>query len=424
MRRIVYALKKYGIIGFSVKFSKKVTYRVFKFFDKWDNKISAKMEEKFLNKRTKERVFLERLCADEKYKYIFVFYPYTEWNLPIFQRPQQIALELANREDVLYFFCTANCIYDHIDSYEKIKENLYVTTEYRYITEKIKTDKRVIHLYSTDIVSNLEVVTKALERQDKVLYEYIDEIHEDITQNVPKEFWEKHNFLMKNEECYIVATADKLLNDVKRVRSKNYVLATNGVTLEDFIVDESFETPIKIKELKKHYDKLIGYYGALAKWFDYELINKVAKAYPNYAIVLIGLKYDDSLDKSNVLKNSNVYYLGKIDYKELIKYSSKMDVLTIPFLINEITESTSPVKLFEYMATQKPILTTAMKECKKYKSINIANSHEEFIKKIPKVIELENNEEYKELLMKEARENTWKQKSETIISLLGGTNED
>lgn len=420
MRRILFALKKYGVIGFSVKLSKKVTYQIFKFFDKWDVKITVKKEEKFINQKTKERAFIEKLCKDEKYKYIFVFYPYTEWNLPIFQRPQQIALELANRGDVLYFFCTANCIYDSVDSYEKIKENLYITTEYRYITEKIKTDKRVIHLYSTDIVSNLEVVTKALERHDKVLYEYIDEIHEDITQNVPKEFLEKHNFLMKNEECYVVATADKLLNDVKKVRNKNYVLATNGVTLEDFIVDKNFETPTKIKEIKKHYDKVIGYYGALAKWFDYELINEVAKKYKNYAIVLIGLKYDDSLDKSNVLKNSNVYYLGKIDYKELIKYSSKMDLLTIPFIINEITESTSPVKLFEYMATQKPILTTAMKECKKYKSVNIAESHEEFIEKIPKVIDLENDENYKMLLMKEAQENTWKQKAEDIISLIGG----
>ena len=422
MSRIGNAIKKYGIVGFLIKFIKKVTYQVFKFFDVIDGKITKKVEEKQLNKKTKEHEFLDKLCADEKYKYIFVFYPYTEWNLPIFQRPQQIALELANREDVLYFFCTANCVYDKVNSYERIKDNLYITTEYKYLTEKINTNKRIIHLYSTDIVSKLDVVTEALERNDKILYEYIDEIHEDITQSVPKDFWEKHNFIMKNEECYIVTTADKLLNDVKQIRNKNYVLATNGVTLEDFIVDETAEIPEKIKELKGKYDKLIGYYGALAKWFDYELINKVAKKYPNYAIVLIGLKYDDSLESSKILDNSNVYYLGKVDYKELIKYSSNLNLLTIPFLINEITESTSPVKLFEYMATQKPILTTAMKECKKYKSVNIANSHEEFIEKVPEVLELENNEEYKKLLMKEAEENTWKQKSEAIITLLGGTN--
>ncbi len=420
MRRIINALKKYGFMVFLIKLLKKIAYKIFKRFDDLDRQIAEKREKKRINEKSDELLFLDKLCHNSKYKYIFVFYPYTEWNLPIFQRPQQIALELANRKDVLYFFCTANCMYDKINSYEKIKDNLYITTEYKYLTEKVKTDKRIIHLYSTDIVSKLDVVTEAMERNDKILYEYIDEIHEDITQSVPKDFWDKHNFIMKNEECYIVTTADKLYNDVKKIRNKNFILATNGVTLEDFVIDEKMETPEVITELKNKYDKLIGYYGALAKWFDYELLDKVAKKYPNYAIVLIGLKYDDSLEKSKILDNTNVYYLGKVEYKQLINYSSKLDLLTIPFLINEITESTSPVKLFEYMATQKPILTTAMKECKKYKSVNIANSHEEFIEKIPEVLKLENDEEYKKILMKEAKDNTWKQKSEDIIALLGG----
>lgn len=417
--RILNTIKKYGILGLIIKFLKKVTYRIFAKFDSIDRKMIEKKLEKEKDKNNEKYVFLEKLCKNNKYKYIFVFYPYTEWNLPIFQRPQQIALELANRGDTLYFFCTANCMYDNVDVYEKIKDNLYVTTEFKFLTE-VNTNKRIIHLYSTDIVSKLDLVKEALNRKDKILYEYIDEIHEDITQSVPEDFIEKHNYIMKNEECYIVTTADKLYNDVKKIRNKNYILATNGVTLEDFVKKDNQEIPEKIKELKENYEKLVGYYGALAKWFDYKLVDKVAKKYPNYAIVLIGIEYDGSLKASGLLNNKNVYYLGKIDYKDLIKYSSNIDLLTIPFLINDITESTSPVKLFEYMATQKPILTTAMKECKKYKSVNIAETHDEFIEKIPKVIKLIDNKEYKETLIKEARENTWKQKSEDIIKLVKG----
>ena len=170
--------------------------------------------------------------------------------------------------------------------------------------------------------------------------------------------------------------------------------------------------------MKNNYKKIICYYGALAKWFDYELINKVAKTYSNYAIVLIGIEYDDSLRASNILSNSNIYFLGKIDYKNLIQYSSLADLLIIPFIINEITQSTSPVKLFEYMAAQKPILTTAMKECQKYKSVNIANSHEDFINMIPNVIELSKNVSYLKLLNKEASENTWYKKANEILNML------
>ncbi len=59
-----------------------------------------------------------------------------------------------------------------------------------------------------------------------------------------------------------------------------------------------------------------------------------------------------------------------------------MDVMIIPFVLNEITSSTSPVKLFEYMAMKKPIVTTDMLECRKYKSVLIGKNYEDFIKKI------------------------------------------
>lgn len=416
--KIIKLLKKYNIFMLTVKFIKKASYRFFAYFDRLDRKLMEKYNQKKKEKHTEKYRLIESLFNNPKYKHIFVFYPYTEWNLPIFQRPQQIALSMTQeRDDVLYFFCTANYVYDNVETLQKLNENLYLCTDFEFLT-KVKSNKRIIHLYSTDIVSDLSTVTRALDQGDKILYEYIDEIHEDITQSIPDDFFDKHNFLLKNENCYVVATANKLLKDVKKFRNQNYILATNGVTLKDFTSRSRLAIPAEIKELKKSYSKIVGYYGALAKWFDYELLDKAAKAYPDYAFALIGIEYDDSLKNSHVLDNSNVHFLGKVDYNNLIHYSSQMDLLTIPFLINEVTESTSPVKLFEYMATQKPILTTAMKECKKYKSVNIANSHKDFIKKIPEVISMAQNKKYINLLLKEASQNTWIQKADDIINMI------
>lgn len=417
IKRIKSTIKSNGIIIFIVKVFKKIAYKIFAKLDALDTKMVKKRKEKMMKNKLGKYKELYELCNNSKYKYIFLFYPYTEWNLPIFQRPQQIALELAKRDDTLYLFCTANCMYDNIDIYEKIADNLYITTEFDFIYD-LKLNNIVLHLYSTDIISKVDLVKDALSKNYKVLYEYIDEIHEDITASVPKEFFEKHDYLMKNEECYLVTTADKLYEDASKIRHKNYILATNGVTIEDFKVQDNIETPKRLREIKDKYKQVIGYYGALAKWFDYELLDKVAKKYSDYAIILIGLEYDKSLKKSELLENKNVYYLGKIDYKELKNYASKLDLLMIPFLINEITESTSPVKLFEYMALQKPILTTNMRECRKYESVNIAKTHEEFIEMIPEVIKLGNNKQYKQLELEEAEKNTWRQKSKDIIELL------
>lgn len=416
--RILNSLKNNGLIIFFIKLSKKILYRLFVYLDNLDIILSLKRNENQRKKNKEKYKQIENLFKNPKYKYIFVFYPYTEWNLPVFQRPQQIALAMTkSRDDVLYFFCSANLIHDNINIIEQINENLYLCTDFDFLT-RLKTNKRIIHLYSTDISSKKNIVIDALNRKDKIVYEYIDEIHPDITKSVPKHFMDKHNFILENENCYIVTSATKLYNDVKLKRNKNLILSTNGVTLEDFSTNKNLEIPDRMKSIRNNYKKIIGYYGSLAKWVNYDLLNKIAKKYSDYAIVLIGIEYDFSLKQSGILSNNNIFFLGKIDYKNLINYSSQMDLLIIPFLINEITASTSPVKLFEYMASKKPILTTAMEECKKYKSVNIANSDEEFIKKIPDVIKLKNNTSYTNLLFNEASQNTWEQKANSILNML------
>ena len=161
----------------------------------------------------------------------------------------------------------------------------------------------------------------------------------------------------------------------------------------------------------------MGYYGALAAWFDYELLKKI-DASGKYQVVLFGIKYDDSFDRSGVENCKNVHFLGAKDYRILQNYAARIDILTIPFLINDITKATSPVKLFEYMALNKPIVTTDMDECRKYQSVLIGHTHEEFLEMLDRAMALREDSEYISLLNKEALENTWKEKAKSILDEL------
>ena len=131
-------------------------------------------------------------------------------------------------------------------------------------------------------------------------------------------------------------------------------------------------------------------------------------------MVLFGIKYDESFDE-NLKDEKNIYFLGPRDYKILKNYAKKCDILTIPFKINSITRATSPVKVFEYMALNKPIVTTDMNECRKYKSILIGETHEDFIEKLDKALALKEDTDYIELLDREAKENDWSMKAKAII---------
>ena len=62
-------------------------------------------------------------------------------------------------------------------------------------------------------------------------------------------------------------------------------------------------------------------------------------------------------------------------------YGTLSNWIDYTFKINDITKSTSPIKIFEYMALHKPIVTTDMPECRKYKCVLIGHDRKKFLKR-------------------------------------------
>lgn len=386
-------------------------------------KINHILNEKVRNKLYYKRYYkdLENILNKEKYKKVIVFYPFFDFNMPNFQRFQQLAIALGAQKDILFFYCTPNNIYDNVYGFKKIENNLFLTNQYRLLT-KYKMDNRVMFFVSTDAKSTLQDIKDAESRNDLIIYDYVDEIHEDIIGKFSVDVIKKHKYAVKNSEIIVLATAEKLLQDVLKDRNKNVSLITNGVRVEDFILENSHYDSEKFKQLidfKKNKKMVICYYGALAKWFDYDLVKYIAND-NNIGIVLIGIDYDKTMSNSGLDKFDNVLYLGTIKYSNLKYYANQADILTIPFVVNEVTNATSPVKLFEYMALQKPIITTKLKECEKYESVYIANDYEDFKTKIYELSNLNEKQkyEYSKVLLKEANENSWKIKSEEILKVI------
>lgn len=361
---------------------------------------------------------LEDIIKEAENKPIILSLSFIDWSVPLYQRPQHIAIQLA-KQGFLYFYNTRN-YYDFMDGYKKIGDHMYLTNRFDETYEKLKDKDIYIHLYSTNMYEeDDERIERALKNGNKILYEYIDEISEKISgRKIPKFVLDRHERLLKDEKNVIViATATKLYNDVAKYRRKNFKLVTNGVVYEHFRDIENV-LPEEMREIVEEKKPIIGYYGALASWFDYKLVEEVANKRKDWNIVLIGWDYDGTLAKSGLRKLDNVHVISSIPYEILPTYAQWFDVCTIPFVINEVTESTSPVKLFEYMALSKPIVTTPMPECKKYKSVIIgSNNAKEFVKKIDEGLRDKENEKYLEILKKEALENTWEGKAEEISKI-------
>lgn len=360
----------------------------------------------------------------EDFDEIIVFHASFGWNIEMKQRPQHLA-EALSKKKVLYIY-RSDVKNDNIYSIKKIKDNLYVLNLDMYslnvaFFEAIKSinKPKFVHVYATCLNSvDYEKIKTYMDKGFKVIYDFVDELSSEISgYNITSKMIEDHEKLLRDKENVLVVSTAKKLKDIAnkfRGKNENNILAPNAVNLEDF-KNHGNEIGEKIQPIVNKRKPIIGYYGALAKWFDYKLIEQLAKEREDYEIVLIGMDYDGSYDKSNLKNYSNISYLGMIDYKYLINYSRYFDVCIVPFIKNDITDSTSPLKIFEYMALEKPIVTTDINECKNYESCLVSKDYDEFIRNIDKALKLEVNvKEYFSILRRESEENTWDNRAELI----------
>jgi len=105
---------------------------------------------------------------------------------------------------------------------------------------------------------------------------------------------------------------------------------------------------------------VIGYYGAIAEWFDSEAIRQAAARHPDWSFVLIGRTFGSDL--KDLAQRPNIHLLDEKPYAELPAYLAGFDVCTIPFLRIPLTEATNPVKVFEYLSAGKPVVVAALPE--------------------------------------------------------------
>lgn len=368
---------------------------------------------------------INSILSYEKYHSIIIFDSRVGWNIPLFQRPQHMAIELS-KKGFLYFYRSSEQFDFNINGVKKIKEKLYLVDMSNYIFQNVLIDvlsktnsEKFLLLYSTDIYLDEEYIKERyLNNGFKLVYEYIDEISQEISGDVQNFVYTRHKNIIKNKQNFIIVTADKLMNYVKSIRDIHKVaMISNGVDYEHWQTHMDI-IPQKIKAIVNDKKPIIGYFGALARWVDYNLIKEIAKRKPDYNIVLIGFLYDNEFRKSKVEDIKNVHYLGVVDYKELPLYGQCFNVAIIPFLLNDITESTNPIKLFEYMALNVPIVTTNLRECQKYKSTLIAKNYNEFIEKLDYALKMSKDDEYYTYLKNEALKNIWEKKAEAFYNLV------
>jgi len=226
--------------------------------------------------------------------------------------------------------------------------------------------------------------------------------------NVIKERDNEEKILLKKSDL-VLATSSHLLKKVMSVTTKNLFLPNAGEY-------DHFHNPPSTDLLKDYKKPIIGYFGAIADWFDTELIEYLASKRPDLTFLFIGHTFGSDIRKLQKLEN--VHFLGERPYSELPKYLHDFNVCLIPFKNIPLIHATHPVKIYEYLAAGKPVVTTNLDELKPMADLcYIAKNKDDFLEKLDIALK-ENDSEHLQKRIEFASKNTWQDRFEALYSKL------
>ncbi len=339
---------------------------------------------------------------------VIIFPPGLSWDKQLFQRPQQLARALAH-QGALVFYMEAPIANNSVP-FKKEADRLYLC---RVPIETFwALDRPVLYTLTWMLRKYWLEFDSA-----RLLYDYVDNL--DVFAGNSFELRRNHIRLLQTADV-VLATADYLLAQAREQRSE-VVYCPNGGDYTHFSrcrQPYSGLPPQDLAPILAQGKPIIGYYGALARWLDANLIKQVSSRLVDFSFLLIGPVLDGTLEASGLLNQPNVYWLDAKPYTQLPEYLRFFDVAIIPFKLGDVSHATSPVKLFEYMAAGKPVVITPMHESLKYPGVLAGGDAEHFEARLEEALKLKESPDYLETLDRVAQANTWDTRARLILETL------
>jgi hypothetical protein len=331
----------------------------------------------------------------DSFPHTAVITPTVDWH-SLRQRPQQLARALA-RAGVLTIYVTPNYSHDRVSRYEQVEDNLFL------LSDQVHVSGFPVDLLYVLWATNNEYLDKQAHRS--AVYDYMDELQL-LKEHCP-DCEERHADLLRRSDL-VTASSRVLLESVQRTRSGPVLYLPNGVDYEHFHLARRPEPPPDMLPILDVGKPVLGYYGAFARWIDFALLDAIASARPDWSLCLIGPDHDGAMAGSGLAeRHGNVFWFGAKPYGLLPRYLAWFDVAAVPFAVNRVTKSVSPVKLFEYMAGGKPIISTDLPECRDRAGVFVARDPEEFLSLLDSAYRRRSDPKYLAKLDEHALANTW-----------------
>jgi glycosyltransferase involved in cell wall biosynthesis len=216
--------------------------------------------------------------------------------------------------------------------------------------------------------------------EDCVIYDCADEISEFRQARLRKEAVQAQERELLRKADAVVTTSQRLY-DSKSPFAKRTVLIRNAADVVSFNralwLAQKEPRPRDIADLKK---PIVGFYGFLADWLDWPLIERVVAEGQEFDWVFIGPSTHDLTALRNL---PNFHFLGRKLNHELPGYLAHFACAHIPFAITPLTVNVNPVKLYEYLAAGVPVVATPLPELEAFRDVcRLADNPDDYLRLI------------------------------------------
>jgi glycosyltransferase involved in cell wall biosynthesis len=178
----------------------------------------------------------------------------------------------------------------------------------------------------------------------------------------------------------VFAISPEVGNDRINWNEKTFVVRA-GVNIRHF--ERSSTKAPKPAELEEVRGPILGYFGQLDPWkVDARLIREVARRRREWTVVLVG-HVVHGFQLEVIADLPNVRLVGSRDYNEIPAFMQNFDVCLMPFLINEATFHGDHVKLYEYLASGKPVVSVDVPSARRFPDlVRVSRDVDEFIENV------------------------------------------
>ncbi|HBG28277.1 MAG: hypothetical protein A2Y10_03185 [Planctomycetes bacterium GWF2_41_51] len=323
----------------------------------------------------------------------------------LMRKSESILHGLQKTDEGFYVFSPLSFPLHHIKRAKKVND-LIVGFQTALVCAKLKIEDPLVWVAcpaAADIAINM--------KKSKLVYQRTDKYEE--FPNIDSTIILKYDSALKQNADITFYVNEKLYN-IEASQCKKAMLIDHGVDFDIFAnAEQIIDKPEDMADIP---GPIIGFFGNIDEHlFDIPFTEKLITLMPNASFVFIGKTLSNV---SNLKNKNNVWMLGQKPYDKIPQYGKCFDVAIMPWKQNKWIEACNPIKLKEYLALGKPVVSTPFPELNKYLTVvYTANTPEDFANCISTAIN-ENDLQKKTFRRKKVQGDTWDQKAKLVLETL------